>query len=204
MMQTPNLLETPVYPELPECENVPVGSISKDNLDAAWLAGIIDGEGCIHTTYANGSKDRTHYRCRVEVRNTNPFMIQRITKILFPLGISFFVHPLKARAPYKEGLALIVSNYKGIQLLLQMVLPHLTAKYDEAKLMSEFINWRLNEHPMNGCNGGERMEVLHDHYIKLHNGLRMLKRRLWSLHRLPRGGSGALDLSKLEVRESMV
>jgi len=203
-MQTPNMLETPGYPKLPECENVSVGSISKDNLDAAWLAGIIDGEGCIHTTYANGNKNRNHYRCRVEVRNTNPFMIQRITQILSDLGISFFVHPLKARAPYKEGLVVIVSNYKAIQLLLRTVLPHLTAKYDEAKLMSEFISWRLNEHPMAGCNGGERMAVLRQHYLALHNGLRMLKRRLWSLHRLPRGGSGALDLSKLEARESMV
>ena len=75
MMKTPNVLETPVYPQLPECENVAVGSISRHEADAAWLAGIIDGEGCISTTYANGTKSKYHYRCRVEVRNTNPFMI---------------------------------------------------------------------------------------------------------------------------------
>ena len=204
MMQTSNILESPMYPEIPECKNVPVGSIRRHELDVAWLAGIVDGEGCISTTYANGNKDKRHYRCRVEVRNTNPFMIQRITQIMTNRGIQFFLHFLKKKGGYKEGLVFVVTGYKAIQALLQMILPHLTAKYDEAKLMAEFINWRLNEHPMKGCNGGERMEVLRQHYVALHNGLRMLKRRSFGLQRLPRGGSCALDLSKLEITESMV
>ena len=204
MLQTLNVLETPVYPNLPECENDSVGSISRHELDAAWLAGIMDGEGCISTTYANGNKSKNHYRCRVEVRNTNPFMIQRITQIMGNRGIHFFLHYLKKRESYKEGMVFVVTGYKAIQAVLQMILPHLTAKYDEAKLMSEFISWRLNEHPMQGCNGGERMEVLRQHYLELHNGLRMLKRRTFGFQRLPRGGSCTLDLSKLEVQESMV
>jgi hypothetical protein len=204
MMQTPNILETPEYPKLPECENVSVGSIRRHELDAAWLAGIIDGEGCIHTTYANGKKSKSHYRCRVEVRNTNPFMVQRITQILANREIQFFIHFLKKKESYKEGLVVVVTGYKAIQRLLQMVLPHLTAKYDEARLMAEFIDWRLNEHPMVGCNGGERMEVLREHYLELHHGLRALKRRSFGLQRLPRGGSCALDLSKLEIQESVV
>ena len=203
-MKTLNILETPVYPEIPECKNVPVGSIRRHELDAAWLAGIMDGEGCISTTYANGNKSKNHYRCRVEVRNTNPFMIQRITQIMADKGIQFFLHFLKKKESYKEGLVFVVTGYKAIQSLLQMILPHLTAKYDEAKLMAEFISWRLNEHPMVGCNGGERMKVLREHYLELHNGLRMLKRRSFGLQRLPRGGSCALDLSRLEVQESMV
>lgn len=203
-MKTSNILESPVYPDLPECENDSVGSIRRHETDAAWLAGIMDGEGCISTTYANGTKSKNHYRCRVEVRNTNPFMIQRITQIMADKGIQFFLHYLKKRESYKEGLVFVVTGYKSIQRVLQMILPHLTAKYDEAKLMSEFISWRLNEHPMQACNNGEKMEVLREHYLALHQGLRMLKRRSFGLQRLPRGGSCALDLSKLEVREAMV
>lgn len=204
MLQSLNVRETPEYPEIPECKNVPVGSIRRHELDAAWLAGIIDGEGCISTTYANGNRSKNHYRCRVEVRNTNPFMIQRITQIMADREIQFFLHFLKKRESYKEGLVFVVTGYKAIQSLLLMVLPHLTAKYDEAKLMAEFISWRLHEHPMKGCNNGDKMEVLREHYLELHNGLRMLKRRSFGFQRLPRAASCALDLSKLEVREVMV
>jgi hypothetical protein len=209
-MKTENMLETPVYPQIPECKNVAVGSISSDNLNAAWLAGILDGEGCIHTTYAqsttreSGTKIYAHYRCRVEIRNTDPFMIHKITTILSSWKIRFFVHFVKSKAHYKEGLAVIVSNYKGIQSLLQKTLPHLTAKHDEAKIMLDFVDWRVNVHPMKGCNGGERLMVLRDHYVELHDGLRALKRRLWSTHRLPIGNSCPIDLSKLEVRELVV
>jgi hypothetical protein len=204
MMQTPNVLETPVYPNLPECENGSVGSISRHEVDAAWLAGIIDGEGCIHTTYANGKKSKNHYRCRVEVRNTDPFMIQRITQILANSQIQFFLQFVKYEGKWKDQLVVVVTGYKAIQSLLKMVLPHLTAKQKEAQLMAEFINWRLNAHPMIGCNNGKNMEVLREKYLELHHGLRMVKRRSFGFQRLPRGGSCTLDLSKLEVHEAVV
>ena len=204
MLQTPNLLESPVYPNLPECENGSVGSISKDELNAAWLAGILDGEGCIVVTYANGNVSRNHYRTRIEVRNTNPFMIQRITDILSSWELKFFLNFIKRQGNYKQSIAVVVTGYKTIFSLLQRVLPHLTAKQEEAKLMYDFINWRLNEHPMQGCNGGERMEILREKYVALYHILRKIKRRTFGLQRLPRRTSGTLSLTKLKVHEVMV
>jgi hypothetical protein len=206
MMKTLNVLESPVYPEIPECNNVPVGSIRRHEqeiADAAWLAGILDGEGCIATQYVNTVKNPNYYRSRIEVRNTDPYMLEKITAILSGWGVNFFTHFLKGRAGYKDGLMVIVTTYKGIQSLLLKVLPYLTAKQEEAQTMFEFVNWRLIDHPFK-CTNGDNQKILKSRYKILHEALRERKRRRFGLQRLPRGGSQILDLTKLDIVESMV
>lgn len=201
-MKTLNVLESPEYPDIPECKNCQVGSISRDSIEAAWLAGILDGEGCIHTCWQKTFRNTLgHFRTRIEIRNTDPFLMQRITEILTNWGAKYFLSYIKHKnESYKENMALVISSYKGIHIVLNNVYPYLTGKKEEAKIMIDFINWRLFEHPMQGCNGGINMTVLQDRMRKLTADLKTVKQRRYSLQRLPRRTSGILDLSCLEVK----
>ncbi|MEW6385915.1 MAG: LAGLIDADG family homing endonuclease [Thermodesulfobacteriota bacterium] len=206
MVKTPNVLEQPEYPNLPERENGSVGSISRDERDAAWLAGIIDGEGCISVSHnRNHNGDVAHYRPRFEIRNTNPYLMRRITEILTTWKVKYFLIYIKPReVQYRESLAMAITNYRGIMRILSKTMPYLTAKKEEAQAMMKFIKWRLCVHPMKGCNNGRNMSILRERFAMLSEELKALKQRRFSLQRLPRRTSGILDLSKVEIQEVMV
>jgi hypothetical protein len=57
------------------------GFVIKNELDRAWLAGIIEGEGCIHIhKRTNGRKNPT-YGLFLSIHNTNKKMIDRVVQL---------------------------------------------------------------------------------------------------------------------------
>lgn len=186
-------------------------SISRDDIDAAWLAGIWDGEGCIHTSQRTKDRLEAHgsdYRIRLELRNTNPYLMQRVTEILTKWNVKYFIalYIAKHSPTKRETLVLVIQSYRSVKNMLDRMLPYLTAKRDEGVSMLEFCDWRLKNFSDQSLRGHSKakkkiQQEVRDRIIQLHSRLRLLKRLQYRLQRLPRGYSGILDLAKLEVLE---
>ena len=111
----------------------------------AWLAGIIDGEGCIAPWWAYPTSGMVGPGLRVTVRiaGCNPLLIAKVTRVLKEcVGVGFNVatHP---RKPGEKPSAEVVVAGKGrVKKLLTLVKPHLTEKLRQAELMLELIAYR--------------------------------------------------------------
>lgn len=131
-------------PELPKRKNVQDKQTIRREVDAlrlAWLAGIIDGEGCILISIApNRSVQKW-----VKVENTDVRMVCEISRIYSDLGLQFHFQLIR-RINKKANmtLAINVNSWMGIKRLLESILPHLITKRRQAVKMLEFIEYRLS------------------------------------------------------------
>lgn len=201
-MQIPNVLETPGHPNLPKCENDSVGSISRDVVDLSYVAGIFDGEGCIHVDkkpHCLGSK-RNSAVIVCTIRNTNPYMIRKISEVYYKLGLVFFYAWTKEVArDRRENLAITVASYGSAYKLLMAILPYLIAKKKEAETVIDFLNWRKGGAVPIRALTEEQRYVLEGKINELYDNLRNAKQVKYGSQRLPREASKPLDLSNLEI-----
>jgi hypothetical protein len=148
-MQNSNVLETPMYPNLPKCENDSVGSISRDVADLAWLAGIVDGEGHLginwstqHEVLRSGEKKR-QFVLRCHIRNTDPFMMKKISDIYHRHNLRFFWKLCKPQKKHhRETIEIIVYTMGALEKLLNLLLPFLVTKKRQGQLILEYLEWR--------------------------------------------------------------
>jgi len=96
--------------------------------DLAYLAGIIDGEGCISVS-ENPRNGRKYYRLILDVTNTNDILMQWLEDTFG--GI---VRTNYARAENRSNLHGWTVSGKQCQELLAMVLPYLIIKKAQAEL----------------------------------------------------------------------
>jgi len=137
-----------------------------NNNDLYWLAGIIDGEGClifgkrngIHRT-CNDGKGQFSFITRIQVGNTDMEMIKRISEIFYDLGVKFYYglhNPHKRFPNAKRYLTINVEGYRSTKKILNAIIDKLWSgqKVKEAKIMLEYIKYRLalvQERGQNGC-----------------------------------------------------
>lgn len=135
------MLEQPENPVLPQCENAQVRSISRE-VDLAWLAGIIDGEGAISCDLQMIDTGRSYLDGKVRVYNTDVRMIQKIARIYTEMNVVFFYNlNKKVREHYKNQLGICVTSQGSCRKVLEAVLPYLANKQEMAKLMIEVIRF---------------------------------------------------------------
>jgi len=124
-----------LYPEIPKCENAQVETISR--VDLAWLAGLVDGEGCI-ALYRDTQRSRL--RAAVVIANTDARIIAKISKILYEANIKYH-YTLRKRKNF--CLSITTIGFRSCKKLLEMVLPYLVGKKEQAKLMVEYLDYRI-------------------------------------------------------------
>ena len=115
--------------------------------DLAWLAGIVDGEGCFSVkrpitrqgVCRNGQ--RTSYQVWLVICNTSEPMMRRVKDIFDALGVG----GAKPRRVWKGKKAtrwqhwLEIARKHELLRVTQALLPHLTAKRDEALVVEWFL-----------------------------------------------------------------
>lgn len=208
-MQKSNVLETPEYPNLPKCENDSVGSISRDVANLNWLAGVIDGEGCLAVNWAvsytvkRDNTIRKQFALRCSVRNTDPLMIQKISQIYHRHNLRFHwrwadqkwtEHPI-----WRDSLEIIVYCGGSLEKLLRLITPFLVTKKSQAEMILSYYDWRKSgvvpkRHP-----SPEQSKILAAKQLELESSLKKAKRTRYGFQRLPRLASMPIDLSNLEV-----
>ncbi len=122
----------------------------------AWLAGILDGEGCFtlfmkSNWSGNGQKIKS-VTANITITNSSAAIMNRCSEILSELGIKFALNTPRASTgrPLQR---ISVRNYDAILDLLDVVGPFLVGKKGQASLMREFVS-RAKAH--GGLRGPER------------------------------------------------
>lgn len=120
--------------------------MATDN-DIAWLAGIIDGEGCFSVKRPIRRKSgvragyKTSYQVWLVLCNTSKAMVERASSILTDAGIAH--QPIrkvwKGRKATRWQYWLHVAKKADVLRATELLLPHLTAK----KLEAEVVCWFL-------------------------------------------------------------
>ena len=121
--------------------------MTPSDIDIAWLAGIVDGEGCfsVKRSIVRLSGERKgHVTARqvwLVLCNTSESMIKRAEGILLGLGIT----PQPVRRVWKGKKAtrwqfwLHIARKHDLLRVTEGLLPHLTAKADEARIVIWFL-----------------------------------------------------------------
>ena len=126
---------------LPQCENAAVRSISRE-VDLAWLAGIIDGEGCLSLDLKLAGNGKPYLSAKVRVINTDVRMIQKCARVYIDLNVVFYysIHR-RTQAHYKDQTAIIVSSQGSSLKILEAIWPYLANKQATAKVMSDILRF---------------------------------------------------------------
>lgn len=125
--------------------------------DLYWLAGIIDGEGCLSVNKRQGILNKNSnnglgirsYNVRIDIGNTDMEIIKRSSEIYCELGIKFwysFIQPDKRFNGRAKGYVhIIVEGYRSCKKLLEAIGDKLQSgqKRRKAELMKEYIEYRL-------------------------------------------------------------
>lgn len=115
--------------------------------DLAWLAGIVDGEGCFSVKRAIRRKSGarkgswTSYQLWLVVCNTSRPMVERIEQILEANGVKH--QPTrkvwKGKKATRWQFWIHVAAKHELLRVTELLLPHLTAKRDEAEIVVWFL-----------------------------------------------------------------
>lgn len=132
------MLEQPMNPEIPQRKNAQVRSISRE-VDLAWLAGILDGEGALAADLKL-REERYYLMPKVRIYNTDVRMIQKAARIYIDLGLVFFYNlNEKRKEHYKNQLGICVCSQGSCLKLLEAVEPYLANKRDMALAIMDVI-----------------------------------------------------------------
>ena len=134
-------------------------------IEAAWVAGLIEGEGCI--SFPNtGSKGYKYYTVRVTVTNTDPRLLIRLRNLV---GGSIYPHSAKRK---KSAWQWWIGG-KNVLPFLAQIQPYLIGKREQADVAIAAAAIKLS-----------RSNVHQNNKIKQHQA--WLSRRLQELkHELP-------------------
>lgn len=119
------------------------------DIDKAWAAGIIDGEGSIFVmTQKRKDRERdTNYILRVSVQSTDPFMTAELKK-LWPDGAEFSVNRFQ-NENWSDTMKWQLAGNRATRFLKE-ILPFMRVKQSQAALAIEFQettkkHWRRME-----------------------------------------------------------
>ena len=100
----------------------------------AWLAGFIDGEGCIRL-----DSEEFNPQPRISVANTDRAVLEEIQR---REGGNVFDVGTPRRSNHKQGYEWRLYQVEPIRALLERLRPHLRVKQAEAWLVLEFLAQR--------------------------------------------------------------
>lgn len=121
-----------------------------------WLAGIIDGEGCIAVYLDESAKHGKTLDMKVKVTNTCMEMIRQISEIFVENHIGFYY---ATNGNANPALEIAASGQGRVEALLKLVRPYLVTKAEQADAVLELIHYRKGIGYRAPENGGT---LLHD------------------------------------------
>jgi hypothetical protein len=122
---------------IPKSENVQVETISK--VDIAWLAGVLDGEGYFILYYLN---NKTRIGVNIGVTNSDARMLKKVSEIYSMYNLTYY-YSLKT-GNRKFAMDIKVAGFRSARKLINLVLPYLVNKQDQAMVLLEYLNYRIS------------------------------------------------------------
>jgi len=115
------------------------------DLELGWLAGAIDGEGCVGVTRRNRkAKLGFTLKPHLQITNCDKAFIDRCTTTLKLMEIPFWVSYYEGRGRRKSAYTVVIAGLKRCAVALPKLVPHLTGqKLVKAKLVERWVTSRL-------------------------------------------------------------
>jgi len=142
------MLETPKAAPLVPTENE--ADVTVDNKQAtpqeiAYVAGLMDGEGCIAIQSQKLANGKVGYAVNVKITNTDPNIIERIQSTYLKLGINPLIRERdNSKNPqWKNWFEVYLTKQSQIQRLLETLLPYLVGKRARATMMLRYITKQI-------------------------------------------------------------
>ena len=117
----------------------------------SWLGGILDGEGTISfaSKYSPTSRQiQYHFRPQITVTNSDPKMIEEITKILKDVDCAYYIksagNPNKRKANWKVYTQIHFEGMRRLHKFLPIITPYLITKRRQAELILQYIESRFS------------------------------------------------------------
>lgn len=132
---------------IPECKNSFLKQTISREVALAWLAGFLEGEGCIFATFTyinrkDGSRRRILHT-RVLFANTDARPLNVVAQHLLQLNVNFCWSLATNKNNGRRSCAhVIVHGQRTVMELLKMILPYLSGKRLQAEKVIEIINKR--------------------------------------------------------------
>lgn len=118
----------------------------------AWLAGIIEGEGSLEANWCkrqNISRKTGEllitkgFYCRIKIDNTDPRMIEKVSRIYHKDKIGFYYRTYKDNRPNRKwAISIIVQGKGNCKKVLLGILPYIYSKRDQVNKFLELIDYR--------------------------------------------------------------
>lgn len=137
------------------------------DVDLAWLAGIIDGEGCF-CIFTNSRKDamQPSISANLTITNSNCLLLNRCREILDALEIKYvYQDPKNGHQRGRRVMRIKIKNYSSLQRIIELTIPFFVGKAEQAKLILEFVSL-----------AGEKGKLRYDERAKLMNKVKELNR----------------------------
>ena len=113
------------------------------DVELAWLAGIIDGEGCLtlfhRTNKSSSGQTITSVSANLTITNSSYALVNECRRILDGLGVKYsYLTPRNSAArPIRR---LQVKNYASLMTLLEAIEPYSVGKREQVLLMKDFAS----------------------------------------------------------------
>lgn len=146
---------TPENASVPQCENLTTRAISRE-VDLAWLAGILDGEGCLELRMKKAANGKSYLSPKVRIYNTDIRMIEKVSRVYEEHNLVFFYTlgtngnsiSVRTGKAWKTQIGICIASQGTTKKLLQLVLPYLGNKQKIASVIIEVIDF------VSGCPKG--------------------------------------------------
>ena len=124
----------------------------------AWLAGIIDGEGCISASYKRTPRG-VGLDIRVSIANTDERLLAEVGAIATSLDIKYLLYCNKPKdVRHRPVWHLSFDHSKRACAILSAVLPYMIGKKDQALLLLQVISHRRSTMWSKGRQGPTSVE----------------------------------------------
>lgn len=115
-----------------------------DNI--AYVAGFVDGEGCISVTTKKNPYGMLSYDPYIQVTNTNKEVLEFCRYVLCGFG-NIKTHRLKYRVNTRDYHVLTIWGKEKVKTAISIILPYLIVKKGVAELVLKLASRTLYAHP---------------------------------------------------------
>lgn len=120
-------------------------------VELAWLAGFIDGDGCLAIYKQNDRKtrriDNTFY-VSLSITNCEEELILKSRDIIRKLGVNTYIRSSNRKGVKRDVYELKTKRMVSLSRVLPSLIPYLTgSKKKRAELVVEFCESRINQKP---------------------------------------------------------
>jgi hypothetical protein len=121
---------------------------SAGKISLQWLAGFVDGEGCIRVQSRKVKHGKKWYVPEISVSNTDLKTMEEISLFLKEKNIGHHLENQSLKRTtecgYKPQYRLMIAGLKRGKKFLEILSPHLVTKRQQAEVLKEFIEYRLS------------------------------------------------------------